>query len=159
MMKVNSVQIMKESQLMLESQPPAGAADLPSPPTPPSAPEPPDWDRRAEQLRQQEWEMGQRLIAGADDMLRRLLKQPGRKHSTADIAQLMNSGSQLSRLALGDKAEQPDDAGAPAFHPDLEEALRKVYGEVVSLPTDRRSLSTAHRPLTTNHECQRPKHC
>jgi hypothetical protein len=90
-----------------------------------------EWDRRSTQLREQEWEMAQRLLTAARALLRRVVVRPEPKSTVNDVARMLDLASRLGRLATGLETERTEVTG-PAGGPisvEVEFALRKVYGE------------------------------
>ena len=98
----------------------------PAPTCPPG-----QWPRRGDALREQEWEMAQKLLAAARRLLSRLQLQPGLAPSVTDLARLLDLASKLGRLATGletGKTAVTGPAGGP-ISVEVEVALRKIYGE------------------------------
>ena len=89
-----------------------------------------DWARRAQELREVEWDMARRLIEGGRVLLERLLARPERKLAGSDVARLLEVASKLGRLSAGMATEQTTTTG-PENGPvrvEISAALAKVYG-------------------------------
>jgi hypothetical protein len=91
----------------------------------------PGWDSRADQFRNQEWEMAQKLLVAARGLLNRIQLQPGLEPSVSDLTRMLDLASRLGRLSCGLELEKTEISG-PGGGPvsiEVEVALRKIYGE------------------------------
>jgi hypothetical protein len=89
------------------------------------------WERRSEQLREQEWAMAQKLLTAAGALLRRVLARRETEASVNEITRMLDLASRLGRLATGLQTERTEITG-PDGGPislEVEVALRKIYGE------------------------------
>ena len=103
-----------------------------------------DWERRSDQLREQEWETAQRLLAAARKMLRRILHRPNSSASFAEITRMLDLASRLGRLATGLATEHQELSG-PGGQPipvAISAALDKIYGPAPS--AENSALCTLH---------------
>lgn len=94
------------------------------------------WSARADQLRQQEWEMAQKLLAISRALLRRISTRDEFKASLAEISRMLDLASRLGRLATGLATDHQQLSG-PAGNPipiDITVALDRIYGPSVSAP-------------------------
>jgi hypothetical protein len=116
----------------------------------PAPPEDP-WEQRGAQFREQEWDMAQRLLAAARNLLGRLQLQRGLDPSVNDLTRLLDLASRLGRLSTGletQKTEVTGPGGGP-INIEVEVALRRIYGE--PLPGEVIDVSAspqAPKPLT-----------
>ena len=83
---------------------------------------------RSEQLREQEWQMAQRLLALASTLITRLRLQtdcasPSQIHALLDLA------SRLGRLSCALPTDRPEALPAcGSLPPEIQEALNRIYG-------------------------------
>jgi hypothetical protein len=87
-----------------------------------------EWVKRQERLKEAEWEIAERCIAKAKELLNR----PDVKWSGGDIAKLLDIASKLARLATGletDRREVTGEGGGPVrVEVDVGPLIRRVYG-------------------------------
>jgi hypothetical protein len=87
-----------------------------------------DWKKRAEQFRLQEWALHEEILQAAEVAAREVRKHPNRV-SLHGLVKLYELASTLGRRAVGLPLDYvPPKTEPPALRPDVEEALRKVYG-------------------------------
>jgi len=87
-----------------------------------------DWKKRAEQFRLQEWALHEEMLQAARAAACEVRKHPNRV-SLHGLVKLYELASTLGRRAVGlplDYVQPKTEPRAP--NPDVEEALRKVYG-------------------------------
>ena len=90
-----------------------------------------NWAVRAQKLKEQEWEVANKLMDGGKKLLERLLDKQERKLTGSDVARLLEVASKLGRLSAGMATEQQAVAVASqnnAVGVDFNAALSKVYG-------------------------------
>jgi hypothetical protein len=89
------------------------------------------WRRRTDRLRQQQWEMGQKLLQTSRTLLRRLLKRPNLDASIAEIIRLLELASELGTRAVGLEPEKNELTARleVSLRVQMEAALKKVYGQ------------------------------
>lgn len=75
-----------------------------------------EWNRRGEQLREQEWEMAQKLLSTARALLRRILVRSDFQASLTQVSKMLDLTSKLGRLSarLADHHEVPPDPARAA---------------------------------------------
>jgi len=114
-----------------------------------------EWEHRSDDLREQEWVMGQKLLEAGRDLLGRLVKNPKFDPSVTDVTSLLELASKLGRLSTGLETERAEVNAQldMSFRVELEASMKRVFGEVItddrSLVTDARSLITDDRSLIT----------
>lgn len=88
------------------------------------------WGARGEQLREQEWDVAQKLIRTATILLERLRKRPNHEATLAEITRMLDVASRLGRLATNLQTDKTETTGHVdvSFRVELEAALKKVYG-------------------------------
>lgn len=91
----------------------------------------PGWEKRKQEIRQEEWEIHAECIQAGREALKRFYgKEKGA--TLGDIARILELASKLGRLASGlatDKTEITGDGGGPVLV-EFEAAVRKIYGEM-----------------------------
>ena len=118
-----------------------------------------EWEHRSDELREQEWVMGQKLLEAGRDLLGRLVKNPKFDPTVTDVTHLLELASKLGRLSTGLETERAEVNAQVdmSFRVELEASMKRVFGEVItddrsplnSLITDDRSLITDNRSLIT----------
>lgn len=93
-----------------------------------------DWVRRQERLKEAEWEIAERCIEKAKELLAR----PDVKWSGGDIAKLLDVASKLARLSTGMETDRREltgkDGGPVKVEVDVTPLIRRVYGAEVPPP-------------------------
>ena len=92
-----------------------------------------EWLRRQEEVRDQEWAVGDDCIKAGVEALRRFHENSRKGATLGDVSQILKVGSQLRRLAAGmatDRTEVTGEGGGPV-QVELMPALRRVFGEIV----------------------------
>jgi hypothetical protein len=94
-----------------------------------------EWLARQVEIREKEWEMHEKCIEAAREGLKRFLENPNRRATLADIARMLETASKLGRLAAGMATEKTEITGEVDvnFRMEVEQAIKKVYGEVVDV--------------------------
>lgn len=90
-----------------------------------------EWLKRAEDVREREWEMHEKCIEAARRALRAFMEREKVYANLADISRILEVASKLGRLASGmatDKTEVTGEDGGP-LRVELSAALNKVYGQ------------------------------
>lgn len=91
------------------------------------------WAKRQEELREAEWEVSQKLLEKA----RELLRDPKVRWSGGDIARIAEVAQKLGRLGAGMETERrvqelTGDGGGPVkLEVNFEADLKRVYGQVI----------------------------
>ena len=103
------------------------------------------WGARGEQLREQEWDLAQKLIRTAIVLLERHRKCPSREATLAEITRMLDLASRLGRLATNLQTDKTETAGRVdvSFRVELEAALKKVYGPPAGSVIDVNSTPSA----------------
>ena len=78
--------------------------------------------------------MAQKLLAAARDLLARLLRQPKHKVTVADVRNFIDLASRLAGHSTAPQTEQTEATGESndPYRLQLDDALKKIYGEVLS---------------------------
>ena len=107
-----------------------------------------EWEHRSDELREQEWVMGQKLLEAGRALLGRLVKNPQFDPSVTDVTHLLELASKLGRLSTGLETERAEVSAQVdmSFRVELEASMKRVFGEVI---TDDRSPITDDRSLIT----------
>ena len=107
-----------------------------------------EWEHRSDELREQEWVMGQKLLEAGRDLLGRLVKNPKFDPTVTDVTHLLELASKLGRLSTGLETERAEVNAQldMSFRVELEASMKRVFGEVI---TDDRSPITDDRSLIT----------
>jgi hypothetical protein len=103
-----------------------------------------EWLKRAEDVREREWEMHQKCIDAARRALKAFMEREKVYANLADISRILEVASKLGRLAAGmatEKTEVTGEDGGP-IRVEFEAMLKKIYAEpepavdveVVALP-------------------------
>lgn len=108
-----------------------------------------DWVKRQDALKEAEWDIAERCIAKA----RELLGRPDVKWSGGDIAKLLDVASKLARLATGMETDRREltgkDGGPVKVEVDVAPLIKRVYGasaasveepKAIEVPSEARQL-------------------
>jgi hypothetical protein len=90
-----------------------------------------EWLKRAEQVREREWQMHERCIAVAEKALKAFMDREKVYANLADISRILEVASKLGRLAAGmatEKTEVTGEDGGP-IRVEFEAMLKKIYSE------------------------------
>src|SRR5438128_2587649 len=96
----------------------------------------PEWEKRKQEARQEEWELHAECIRAGREALKRFYEK-GKGATLGDIARILELASRLGRLASGlatDKTEIMGEGGGPVLV-EFEAAVRKIYGTVIEVET------------------------
>ena len=87
-----------------------------------------EWASRLAYLRREEWSAAQKLLSTVQCFLDTCGEDQIQKMTLAQVARSLNISSKIGRLAVAgnDTGEQTD--SDMSFMPDVEEAIRKIYG-------------------------------
>jgi hypothetical protein len=94
----------------------------------------PEWEKRKQEIRQEEWELHAECIRAGKEALKRFYEK-GKGATLGDIARILELASKLGRLASGlatDKTEITGEGGGPVLV-EFEAAVRKIYGTAVDV--------------------------
>ncbi len=97
-----------------------------------------EWLKRAEEVREREWELHERCIEAVRRALKVFMEREKIGTNLADIARIAEVASKLGRLASGmatDKTEVTGEDGGP-LRIELSAALNKVYGDVIDVKAE-----------------------
>jgi hypothetical protein len=90
-----------------------------------------EWLKRAEDVREREWEMHEKCIDAARRALKAFMDREKVYANLADISRILEVASKLGRLAAGmatDKTEVTGEDGGP-IRVEFEAMLKKIYAE------------------------------
>jgi hypothetical protein len=90
-----------------------------------------EWLKRAEDVREREWEMHEKCIDAARRALKAFMEREKVYANLADISRILEVASKLGRLAAGmatDKTEVTGEDGGP-IRVEFEAMLKKIYAE------------------------------
>ncbi len=116
-----------------------------------------EWSRRAEQLRDQEWNTAQELLDTASALLRRVRHRPGLDASLAEVSRMLDLASRLGRLATGLQTDKTEIAGKVdlSLRLQLESSLKRIYGPpappLPAPPAADQSPVPSHPSLPSDH--------
>lgn len=98
-----------------------------------------EWLTRQQALREEEWEMHEKCIAAAKRGLAAFMVREKVYANLADIARILEVASKLGRMASGLATETVEHTGEVDvnFRLEVEAAVKKVYGEVVDLGSEK----------------------
>jgi len=103
----------------------------------------PEWLRRQQELREQEWAVHQKCLAAAQRALDAFMAREKITVSLTEIARIIEVASRIARLASGLSTANTEITGRDGgpIQIEIEAALDKVYGnpihgEVIDLPPD-----------------------
>jgi hypothetical protein len=115
-----------------------------------------DWVKRQESLKEAEWEIAERCIEKAKDLLGR----PDVRWSGGDIAKLLDVASKLARLATGMETDRREltgkDGGPVKVEVDVAPLIKRVYGssvasveepKAIDVPSEARELGSGGAAL------------
>jgi len=103
----------------------------------------PEWLRRQQDLREQEWALHQKCLVAAQRALDAFIARDTVTVSLGEIARIIEVASRIARLASGLSTANTEITGRDRgpIHIEIEAALDKIYGkpiqgEVIDLPPD-----------------------
>ncbi len=90
----------------------------------------PEWERREQKLREEEWELHEECIRAGRTALDRF-HEKGRGATLGDIARMLEAASKLGRLATGldTGGERRKGDDLPTVRVEVTVALEKIYGQ------------------------------
>ena len=94
-----------------------------------------EWLKRAEDVREREWEMHEKCIAAARRALAAFMEREKVYANLADISRILEVASKLGRLAAGmatEKTEVTGEDGGP-IRVEFEAMLKKINGEPIDV--------------------------
>jgi hypothetical protein len=92
-----------------------------------------EWLKRAEQVREREWQMHEQCILAAERALKAFMAREKVYANLADISRILEVASKLGRLAAGmatDRTEVTGEDGGP-IRVEFEAMLKKIYAEPI----------------------------
>jgi hypothetical protein len=90
-----------------------------------------EWLKRAEQVREREWQMHEQCIRAAEKALKAFMEREKVYANLGDISRILEVASKLGRLAAGmatDRTEVTGEDGGP-IRVEFEAMLKKIYSE------------------------------
>jgi hypothetical protein len=89
-----------------------------------------EWAERLDHLREQEWQVSQRLLAAARCFLESFGEDDLSRMTLAQVSRALNLSSTIARRALlgADPAEPLSNPAAPATRPEVLDSIQRVYG-------------------------------